>query len=349
MNIYPQDLRDRQHAYIISRRAYSGAGMGDAQTTGVAPSNEPPTPHMGRLGRLWARGSGLSDAQAAAALPASAMVTQSVAWLPPTLGGFLTATVALVLAKKGIIPPGEGWMVWSAATAALSYLSAVPWARAAFRGLYRRPLSIAEIDQLLASSAAAGSELERAHLLLVRDAIQQPVPNGVTEELRAAIHALGETVDRLPPIATVPLDTDALRHEADLLRAQAMAETDRVISDSLERRADALERRAEANQRSALVGRRSTALRAEIQAQIDALREGLAAFHTGEADTASLRAASDAARSVAGEASAVAAAHAELDSSAVLPATPTHQVTVTASDGASREAVHTLAAGRNDG
>jgi hypothetical protein len=59
--------------------------------------------------------------------------------------------------------------------------------------------------------------------------------------------------------------------------------------------------------------RRAHALRAELTAQMDALREGLTGFHVGMADTTLLTHLAEDARRVAAEASAVAQARAELD------------------------------------
>ena len=102
-----------------------------------------------------------------------------------------------------------------------------------------------------------------------------------------------------------------------MLRTEAMRQPDQVISESLERRADAIMRRTEANERSALGVLRTSALCAEIEAQIDALREGIAALdvsygsadHTTASDLASL---SESARRVASEATSTADAHVEL-------------------------------------
>jgi hypothetical protein len=136
------------------------------------------------------------------------------------------------------------------------------------------------------------------------------------------VQALGEAIDRLPPIIVAPLDIEAVRQEAAALLEQARSEADRVVAESLARRADALGRRASANERSAQLVRRTAALRAEIAAEIEALREGLATFHTGTTDSGEMAHLSESARRVAAEAIAVATAREELDGSQPLSREP---------------------------
>ncbi len=312
MKIFPQDLRPRQHATIIRRRSY---GLKSKDTPSgyeaVSLSAEPPAPRMGKLGKIWARGSDLSDKQAAVGLPAASMSTLGTAWAAPGIIGPLLALVGVIAAKEGA-PPLLLAGGTAAITGAIAYLGSVPWARAAFRSLYKKPLQLSEVDALL--SGTEMSELERAHLTLVRDAVRQDAPDGADEDLRAAITALGEAIDRLPVITVSPVDTAVLRSEADVLLAEALNHDDRVIAGSLERRADALIRRADASDRSAQYVRRAHALREEIEAQIEALREAIAAFDCGQdvglSDLSNL---SESARRVAHEAVSAAAARAELD------------------------------------
>ena len=87
-----------------------------------------------------------------------------------------------------------------------------------------------------------------------------------------------------------------------------------MIGESLERRADALERRADAHDRSAQYVRRSAALRSEIEAQIEALREGLSAFNAGMIATGDMAHLSESARRVASEAVSAADAREEVES-----------------------------------
>lgn len=315
MKLFPQHLRDRQHATIIRRRTYGLRGKGDYGTN--VDSIPLPAPKIGVLGKIWAKGSGLTEKQAATGLPAASMSTLGIVWsIPSIVGGIGILISGIVLAKRGNIEP---LAVTTAATAALSYLSAVPWAKMAFKWCYKEPLATGEIEQLLENEQTA-TELEQAYLRLVRDAVRQTaeISPETEAEVQAAIASLGEAIDRLPTVSVPPVDTVALRHEAELLQADALTNPDRVIGESLERRADALLRRADANDRSGLAVRRTAALRAEIEAQIAALREGIATLGTGygNADTATsenLQHLSESARRLAAEAVSAASARAELE------------------------------------
>ncbi|MBC8136988.1 MAG: hypothetical protein H8F28_13990 [Fibrella sp.] len=316
MKLFPQHLRDRQHATVIRRRTYGLRGKGDYAGTNVESMPLPP-PKMGKLGRIWAKGSGLTEKQAATGLSAASMSTLGTVWVAPTtVGGLAMLISAISLAKHGNIEP---LAISAALTAAVSYLSAVPWAKMAFRWCYKEPLAEGEIEQLLENEKTA-TELELSYLRLVRDAVRQTAEtNPETEaEVQAAIASLGEAIDRLPVVDVTPVNTAALRQEAEVLQADALINPDRVIGESLERRADALVRRADANDRSGLAVRRTAALRAEIEAQIAALREGIATLGTGygtsdSATSENLQHLSESARRLAAEAVSAASARAELD------------------------------------
>ncbi len=320
MKLFPQHLRDRQHAEIIRRRTYGLRGKGEAQgyNIGAVPL---PEPKIGTLGRIWAKGSGLSEKQAATGLPAASMSTLGTVWCAPAIvGGVSLLISAITLAKHGNVEP---LVVSTAVTGALSYLSAVPWARMAFRWCYKAPLAEGEIDHLLENESTA-TDLEKAYLRLVRDAVRQTADVGEeTEvEIQNAIASLGEAIDRLPAVTVVPVDTAALRKEAETLFADALTNPDRVIGESLERRADALLRRADANDRSRLAVQRTAALRSEIEAQIAALQEGIATLGTGygssdSATSENLQHLSESARRLAAEAVSAASARAELDGGTV--------------------------------
>jgi hypothetical protein len=316
MKLFPQHLRDRQHATLIRRRSYGLRGKGDYAGTNID-SIPLPEPKIGLLGRLWAKGSGLTEKQAATGLPAASMSTLGTVWCPPSIVGGLGILIsAIVLGKHGNIQP---LAVTSAATAILTYLSAVPFAKMAFHWCYKSPLAEGEIEQLLENEQTS-TELEQAYLRLVRDAVRQTaeVSPETEAEVQAAIHSLGEAIDRLPVVNVTPVDTAALRSEAAALQTEALTNPDRVIGESLERRADAILRRADANDRSGLAVRRTAALRAEIEAQIAALREGIATLGTGygtadNATSENLQHLSESARRLATEAISAASARAELD------------------------------------
>jgi hypothetical protein len=185
-----------------------------------------------------------------------------------------------------------------------------------FRRLHRKPLSRGEIEELLPH---VRDDLERAYLTLVLDAIEQKASPEVEKELRTAVRALAEAIDRLPLASATAADTAALRREAGEALGRAQSEDDAVIAASLLRRAEALGRRADAHDRSALLTRRSLALREELFAQAEALRAGLTAFHSGATDIAGLSDLAESVRAVANEATSVALAREELDAAATPP------------------------------
>ena len=155
--------------------------------------------------------------------------------------------------------------------------------------------------------------LDSARFLeLVRDAVRQPGSAAAEENVREALGSLAAAIERLPPIEAAPLDTAALREEAQALELQAGTEPDRVTAESLERRARALLYSAQTHEHSALMVRRATALRSEIESQITAMREGLMALHTQALDAAGFAELASSAREVATEAVRLAAAREEL-------------------------------------
>lgn len=315
MNLFPQDLRPRHHRRIVARRDY--ASVHSAGNTQVPASALDTTPRLGRLGRFWARGSGMSDEQAANGAPATANLTGMMGVLSAILGP-IGSVVLVAAAHKAGVRGLEAWMLWGALSAGIVTLGFGPLSRSAFQQLHRA-LTVAEVEELLAE---AGDDLERAFLRLTRDAVRIAMPDPPATELRHSIIALAEALERLPEVLASPVDTTALRIEAEALEAKGLVEADRVIGDSLIRRADALRRRAEAAERAVQAGKRTDALRAEIQAQIEALHEGLAAF---SGDTASISLSdlthlSEAVRRVAAEAVSSLNARAEVE--ALAPSTP---------------------------
>lgn len=270
MDLFPYDLRARHHSQTVYLRSIAGYGQ-----PGVSVPAEPPPPQLGFLGRIWAKGSGLTDAQAARANPAASTHTQVATWLTGGVGSLFAGLGCLLLSKKAGLDPALGWAAWTAATAGLFALGGGPFAQAAFKDLNRKPMSVSEVDALMEK---AENDLERTFLALIRDAIRTNLPDPPASEVRKSIAALAEALDSLPEVAPSAIDADALRAEADAIDAQALAEPDRVTSDSLTRRADALRRRADSAARTVLAGKRTAALKAEIEAQMEALREGLAAL-----------------------------------------------------------------------
>jgi hypothetical protein len=182
--------------------------------------------------------------------------------------------------------------------------------RMLFRKFLLQPLNAEEVDEMLESCT---EEIDRASLGLARDAVRQSAPAETEANVRAALGAMEAAIRRLPTVQVSVLDATALRAEAVGLLKQAQIEPDRVTAESIERRARAIEHRVAANEQAALLARRSTALREEIVAQIEALREGVAALSTHDPDYSGLAYLAQTARQVANEAGALASAREELD------------------------------------
>jgi len=309
MKLFPQDLRAPNHIKLVRTRAQAGMSTTTTPPTNTVPL---PEPKLGMLGRLWVKGLGLTDQQAAVANGASADATQVTAWMTSLLGSFFTGMACLIIRKKTGLDLGTAWAVFGASAASLTALGFGPLAQLALRSLHR-PIQAAEMEGLIKASDDA---LESAYLKLVRDAILIDVPTNAETDIRQAIAALGEAIDRLPAVSMEVMDVTAVRAEATTLRQQAIAEPDRVTSDSLDRRADALERRADAYERSALLTRRAAALHEEILAQIETMRSGLAGHQIEAgvgAPTGTFAQLSESARRVAQEAATTADARNEVE------------------------------------
>ena len=313
MDIYLQDLGRRRQAALLQWRAASlNSQSGGRRTAGGMvsfPASAGAAPRLGLMGRLWARGSDLSPEVAAAGLDAMrgqnygmvyGMTGGSLGFWTPAIG--LAASgqheVAAFMACLGVMMSGVG--LW------------VPghW----LRRICRPPVSAAEVEALHGSTT---DDLELAYLRLIADAVKQGVAPDAADRVRAALRAVGETIDLLPAVALPRASVDALRAEAVQAQAEARAETDSVVAASHERRAEALERSASAAQRSQILMRRAAALRGEMLAQIESLRLGLVGFETASGGVSSLASLADAVRAVAEESVSVADARTELD--AALP------------------------------
>ena len=312
MRLYPQDLGPYWHPRLIGRRS-AGGGYGDVNVSHMVTYSAPPPPRIGFLGRLWAGGSGLSEKEAEAALPASTGMTGVPFYISVLLSAVVALPPLLVTLSSGVDLRGvdaNRVFIWLAFALCGFPMLGLLLARAGFRRVHRLPLKESEVEML---QHHAASPLQRQFLDLVRTAVRQPVPAEEEERLRMAIRALAAAVVSLPQVPHQLLDTSALRAEAALLQAQAAAETDRVTAESLQRRAKAVLQRAEANEQTAVLARRTGALQAELEAQIAALRDGLAVYQTPTANTGSIHELAEAALRVATEAANVASARAELD------------------------------------
>lgn len=307
MKLFPQNLRERQHDRVVRQRMYSA--YGESAKTYI--ERDPKPAKLGFLGRLWAKGQSMTEAQAARANASSGDSTQGYAYLTASLGSFLLGTATLIMNKKGVfVSPEMAWAAFLAGSAGITALGFGPIGKATLAHLHQE-LGVSEVEGLIADST---DELDRAFLDLVRVALLQEIPDPPEKNVRAAIEALGAALDRLPAFTLQPLDPVALRTEAGQLRTQAIGEPDSVTADSLERRAAALEQRASAHERTALLSRRTSALRAELLAQIEALREtlGTSSSSAGTVQVEELARLSESALRVAAETNAAASAREEL-------------------------------------
>lgn len=193
------------------------------------------------------------------------------------------------------------------------------------------PLALIDIHRL---REAADDPLQGKYLDLVQTALALPPPSEapVTQTVRAAIHALGTTLEGLPRhSSSLQTDNPGILHaEADRLAALAQTEADAVIAASLERRADSYAHRAETVMRAQTLLRRSDALRDEMADQIEALRTSLiAAGITREIEDAGLADLAANVQRIATEVNALSAARAEVEDAL-------HAAPVWASDQATR-------------
>jgi hypothetical protein len=251
---------------------------------------------------------GLDESSAAALVPAAREAISN--WFVPVLPAIIPLSViGSVVLIVGVHAP-VALLPLYLGTVGLTFASiGIGWARARFRRLLEAPLSAEEVDRLLEKTPGS---MDRRFLELVRDAVRQPGSAAAQENVREALGSLAAAIERLPPIETAPLDTAALREEAQALEAQAGTEPDRVTAESLERRARALLYSAQTHEHSGLMFRRAAALRSEIETQMVAMREGLMALHAQALDAAGFAELASSAREVATEAVRLAAAREEL-------------------------------------
>src|SRR4051794_5473106 len=107
MRLFPQDLGPRWYPRMIGRRSVtSGYGDYHSPSTAVVYS-EPPPPRMGFWGRIWSRGAGVTDEEAASVLPSTTASTSVPFWLFWIMGGACSVVPMLVTAKGGL-PPEAG-------------------------------------------------------------------------------------------------------------------------------------------------------------------------------------------------------------------------------------------------
>ncbi len=322
MKIYPQDLRDRLHAVIIHCRVGDFDGI-VALLSYATLSTDLPTSRLGRLGRLWTRDMGLTKREASIGLPAASASLKAAQWLTPI---FAAVPVALLALWEIVVALPSDWLLLAEATTvwgAITGLSMSVLPRRALHKVYKEPLSAAEINSLLLSKMIG---VDRAYIELIREAAAQAIPPDAERGLRDALRALGRAIDSLPPDATPPQNAAVLRQKATDALAHAHQESDEIAAASLTRQANALARQAASIDRTTQVLHQTNVLRAEVLAQIAALRAGLTDYSlSGTADTILLAMLSQDAQRVADEAVGVAHARRELD---VFVAAPTRTAAV---------------------
>ncbi len=350
MKLFPQDLGDKRSRILLLRRAglpfRSIADGHDDQTDRAA---------LGFWGRAWlttsknktgrlttAKSKKAADTTDSAVVDEAALCAlrglrhRTRAWA--TLGA-LPALAAVGIftggVTGGIHPPEMVALVLG--SSGLAYFCAIGRPRALLaarlRKIREQPLMAEEIAFLL---PMATDQLERSYLTLMMEVSRQEVSGsalpgdmaGTRTDLREALQALGDSIDRLPVGRTAGSErpdimTEVLRRTAEETLKQAQAEPDRVVAASLIRQVEALHRRADATNRADTLVRRFWALRQEIAAETEALRAGLAAYYTGSGDVTDLTRLVQNVRAVAREAAAATAAVEEVDAVMDAAVTPT--------------------------
>lgn len=302
MRILPQDLAERWHIDLIRRRTLPGV---NAQAFAAVPP--PSSKPLGLLGRFWTANSPVPPERAAKALRSmgqKVFLPVFFSFYVLLFGGMLSLGA---IKEQPNLPIGYLLLPLMLGLSA-SLTAFLP--RRSFRGLHERPLTPDEVDSLL---ERCHDDLEREFLQLVRDIAFQPANAETEAAVVSALGAIQKAMERLPVIQVNPLDGDSLRAEASTLFDEARREPDRITAASIERRAQAILHRVAANEQSSLLARRSSALRAEIVAQIQALREGVASLQVNAPDFTGLGELAHAAQRVASEAAGVAEARAELE------------------------------------
>jgi len=296
MRIVPKDLGLAWHVRFLQARD-------SKDKVGAAA----PEPQLGLVGHFCSSDMGLDERSAAALVPAAKEAISN--WFVPLIPALPISIVGSVLLFIPLHQPIQLLPFYLGTVGLAAAATGIGWARTRFRRLLEAPLSAEEVDRLLEKTPGA---IDRLFLELVRDAVRQPGPAGTEANVREALGNLAAAIERLPPLEATPLDTAALREEAQALELQAGTETDRVTAESLERRARALRYSAQTHDHSTLMFRRAAALRSEIESQIGAMREGLMALHSQSLDAAGFAELASSAREVATEAVRLAEARVEL-------------------------------------
>lgn len=205
MKLYPQDLRDRQHAAIIRRRSYGVYGGSVPSINATLPSALP-EPHLGRLGRLWLGDIRLTKREAATGLPAASASVGVAQWAGPG------CTILPLILSVMVASNFHGQSAWEIIGCAVGVwgivigMSMTVFPSLAVRRLYEKPLSLGEIDTLW---PGANDEIAHAYLGLMQDAVGCSVPPDAEAGLRDALRSLGRAADSLPSHVPPPQNTKA--------------------------------------------------------------------------------------------------------------------------------------------
>lgn len=320
MNLLPEDLGEKRCRILAARRAGR-----------PAQAVEDIAPRVGFWGRRWlGKQKGKMNA-------VEAQATLRAARRPVGISSFVglmvlpgTLSCLLVAFSQPSSPDVAPLLLGAGATGVWSWFFTLAQPRRLVaqkhRQMYERAVTPAEVAALLPQ---AHDEMERSYLTLVMDVVRQEVAGAQEQgpasgaDLRSALRALGDAIDRLPATRAVghlalggetpDIMTEVLRRTAAETLLQAQTEPDRVVAASLIRRVEALHRRADATTRANVLVRRFAVLRQEMAAETEALRASLAAYYTGAHDIADLTRLADDMQRVAAEAAAMTAAVEEVD------------------------------------
>ena len=339
MDVYPQDLGRVGYQAMLSVRAmvrqnpYTGV-------PGLMPT--PPPRALSRLQRSWTRGTAIPEGLARRASPALGQCRRAI-WAGSPMGPVGVTVWAAVFTWMwwGVYSLNSNGSAWPQALITLvvilggtAFYSAVVRPRRVFRQMHGA-LSERDVQQL---REQVRDPLANEYLSVVELLITLPaVPDADSaKNLRRAVYALDEAIEELPqqhPRAALG-DPAKMRDQASRLSDAAQREPDSVVAASLARQSQSLARRAETVYNIAVLLRRNGTLRDEVSEQIEALRTSIAAFSVGSRhsphDLADLAASI---QHVAEEASAIAVARTELESSAygiVLPVAEAENVALMA-------------------
>ena len=288
-------------------------GMAPAPQSIAAPSKSAAvSPKLGFWARLYTQGLDLEPEAAEAVFDG----------MKPMIGGF---TGGLVGGFGGGFGANGAWMLMSgrpelvavgsifATVGAVGASLGILLPRFMLKKYIKTPLTITELDYLI--ECAGEDNILRDYLKLAKEALGQTrLTEPGEKNLREAIQALGEAIDRLPPAPLPGQDVATLQQEVAQARAEMVRETDPVVLASQERRVNALESSLKSVQRAMTLSRRSRALRDEVQAQIESVRLGMASLNEGGETGANFGAIADSVRRVSAEAGSIAEAKNELDS-----------------------------------